>query len=251
MVSAWSSKRSLILGQLKTKTKSNEIKAIPELIDKLYIAGSIITIDAMGCQKAIAKKILENVANYIFSLKENHETLFDEVDNFFKQALAIDFEGVEYDSYYSENVGHGRIEKRHVYVSDEIDWLPMKSEWDGLKSVVMVVSERILDNKTSKETRYYISSLPCNAQRIGKAIRSHWEIENKVHWRLDVGFDEDACQLAAGHADENLSILRRLAINILRLGDNGKMSLQSRRQYAGWNDKYLFGLLNSASSKSF
>ena len=251
IVSAWSSTRGLILGQEKTDEKSNEITAIPELINGLDITGATVTIDAMGCQKKIASGIIEKGGDYVLALKGNQESIHDEVSNFFEQAAAINFEEVRHDLDYTIDKGHGRIEERTVYASDDLDWLPMKKEWKGLHSIVMLESTRSIDEKVSKEIRYYLTSLKPKATRISKAIREHWGIENKVHWTLDVVYREDESQLSAGHAAENISIFKRLSMNMLRLDDDKKTSLASKRRRAGWSDDYMAEILFKGSVKSF
>lgn len=251
MVSAWSSARGLVLGQLKTQEKSNEITAIPELLDSLDIAGAVITSDSMGCQKKIAEKIVNKQADYAIGLKENQQSLHDEVANYFEQAQAIDFEDVPVDHHQSLDCGHGRLEERNVYVTDDLDWLPMKEEWPGLRSIVMIDSKRKIANATSHEIRYYVTSLAPDAEKLAAVIRTHWCIENQVHWVLDVTFQEDASQVSTGNAAENLSILRRLSLNTLRLDSDKKTSLRAKRKKAGWNNAYLLKILVSASVNSF
>ena len=251
IVSAWSSSRGLILGQIKTEEKSNEITAIPELIKGLDIAGAILTIDAMGCQKAIAALIVEQGGNYVIGLKGNQRSLHDEVVNFFDQAQAINFEDIPCSIHHSIDAGHGRIEEREVYVSSEIDWLPQREEWMGLTSIIMVISQRTIDGQTTKEARYYITNIGADAERLGKAIRIHWGIENSVHWVLDVIFEEDMSLITTGHAAENFSILKRLTLNMLRLDANSKTSLKGKRRKAGWNNAYLAQLLKQSAIKYF
>lgn len=251
MVSAWSSSRGLILGQVKTEEKSNEITAIPELIESLDVSGAVITIDAMGCQKEIARKIINKGGDYVLALKGNQESISDEVQNFFEQARAIDFEGVSHSCDHTLNKGHGRVEERNVYASDDLDWLPMKDDWAGLRSIVMVISRRTIDDCVTEAVRYYLSSLKPNADDLGSAVRTHWGIENKVHWVLDVVFNEDDSQVSTGHAAENFSILKRLSINILRLDTDKKTSLRGKRRKAGWNSDYLANLLHKATINSF
>lgn len=234
MVSAWSSGRGLVLGQVKTEAKSNEITAIPALIQSLDIKGATITIDAMGCQKEIARVIIEKGANYVLMVKDNQPKLLDEIQNYFEQAESLKFEGVLHDFFVKKEEGHGRHERREVYTTDDIDWLPMKEEWIGLKSIVMLKSFRTLEGRTSEERKYYVSSLPPLAERIGRAARSHWGVENKVHWVLDVDFDEDLSQISTGHAAENFSILRRLTLNVIRLDpDKKKVLKESERLQVG------------------
>jgi len=251
MVSAWSSGRGLLLGQLKTEAKSNEITAIPELIQSIDVKGAVITIDAMGCQKEIVKVIINNEADYILMVKENQSKLYDEIQNYFDQAENIKFEGVQHESSMKEEKGHGRNERREVYVTDDIDWLPMKEEWQGLRSIVLLKSYRTLDGITTEERRYYISSLPPMVERISRATRSHWGIENKVHWVLDVDFQEDLSQVSTGHAAENFSILRRLSLNVIRLDPDKKKSLKGRRECAGWDNEYMGYLLGLTTIKEF
>lgn len=234
MVSAWSSGRGLVLGQVKTEAKSNEITAIPALIQSLDIKGATITIDAMGCQKEIARVIIEKGANYVLMVKDNQPKLLDEIQNYFEQAESLKFEGVLHDFFVKKEEGHGRHERREVYTTDDIDWLPMKEEWIGLKSIVMLKSFRTLEGRTSEERKYYVSSLPPQAERIGRAARSHWGVENKVHWVLDVDFHEDLSQISTGHAAENFSILRRLTLNVIRLDpDKKKVLKESERLQVG------------------
>lgn len=251
MVSAWSSARGLILGQLKTHEKSNEITAIPELIDSLDITGAVITSDAMGCQTAIAQKIIDKGSDYVIGLKGNQGALHDEVINYYEQAKAVDFKDVPVAHYQSVDKGHGRLEERSIYVTSDIDWLPMREDWAGLESIVMIDSKRTAGEKISRETRYYITSLDPNPERIARTIRSHWGIENCVHWVLDVTFQEDASQISTGNAAENLSILRRLSLNILRLDSDKKTSLVAKRKKAGWDNAYMTKILKSGCINSF
>jgi predicted transposase YbfD/YdcC len=251
MVSAWSSARGLVLGQLKTEAKSNEITAMPKLIDSLDISGAVITSDAMGCQKSITGKIVEKGGDYAIGLKGNQQSIRDEVANYFEQASAIEFEGAKVKHHQSICQGHGRIEARDLYVTSDIGWLPMMEEWPGLQSIAMIDSKRTENGKTSREIRYYITSLAPDPERLATVIRAHWGIENAVHWVLDVTFCEDASQVSTGNAAENLSIFRRLSLNILRLDSDTKTSLRAKRKKAGWNNDYLAELLASATVNSF
>lgn len=251
MVSAWSSARGLVLGQLKTEEKSNEITAIPELIDSLDIAGAVVTLDAMGCQTEIVKRIVDKGGDYVIGLKGNQQSIHDEVANYYEQAQMIEFEGVPVSYYQTLEKGHGRIEERNVYATNDIDWLPMREKWPRLESIVMIESKRTSDGKTSCEVRYYITSLEPDPERLAAVIRTHWGIENCVHWVLDVTFQEDESQLSTGHAAENLSILRRLSLNILRLDSDKKTSFRAKRKKAGWDNAYLAKILGSATVNSF
>ena len=194
IVSAWAAIHNLTLGQLKVEGKSNEITAIPQLLDMIDIEGATITIDAMGCQTAIAKKIVDKGGDYVLALKGNQGHLSDEVENYFAQAEQIGFEGVAYDAVGSKNYAHGRIEKREVYTTDDIDWLPQKGEWKNLKSLIMVKSERTIhEQPTSIERRYYISSVPSDAFRISTAIRGHWGIESAPQAHKEVQKEHKLC----------------------------------------------------------
>jgi predicted transposase YbfD/YdcC len=244
IVSAWAATHQLTLGQLKVDGKSNEITAIPKLLDVLDIEGTTVTIDAIGCQTDIAEKIIEKGADYVLALKGNQETLADEVQNYFTQAEEIDFDGVECDALGSKEVGHGRMELREVYVTEDIDWLPQKDRWRNLKSIIMVKSERIVAGQSSSyERRYYISSLSAHALKIANIIRKHWGIENKVHWILDVAFREDDQRADAGNIAENMSLIRRISLNLLKQERSAKCGMEIKRQMAGWDNEYLLKVI--------
>jgi predicted transposase YbfD/YdcC len=201
------------------------------------------------CQKAILGKIGKKGGDYVVGLKGNQGAIHSEVANYFEQAHDVGFDGVPVSHNQSVNKGHGRLEQRDVYVTNEIDWLPMKDEWPNLQAIVMVDSKRTLNGKSSREVRYYLTSLGPEAARLAHAIRTHWGIENKVHWVLDVTFHQDRSQkISTGHAAENLSILRRLSLNILRLDSDKRTSLRAKRKKAGWNNASLAEFLNLLSS---
>lgn len=242
MVSLWACSQQLTLGQVKVDNKSNEITAIPKLLELIDIAGTTITIDAMGTQTAIADQIIEGCGDYVLALKGNPSSLHDEVCNYFEQAEKIDFEGVEHESYHMVEEGHGRSEKRTCYVTEDIDWIPDHNKWRGLRSIILLVSERSVDGKTSTERRMYISSLPRDARRIAYAIRSHWGIES-CHWTLDVGFQEDALKARGGHIAENLSIIRKMALALLKQDKKTDGGIELKRKKAGWNPDYLLSLM--------
>jgi predicted transposase YbfD/YdcC len=247
IVSAWAAANHLTLGQLKVEGKSNEITAIPKLLEVLDIEGTIVTIDAMGCQISIAHKIADKGADYVLALKGNQGKLVHEVENYFHQAEAIDFDGVECDAVGSKEAGHGRVEKREVYVTQDIDWLPQKEDWKNLKSIILVKSERLLPGKPPTiERRYYISSLSVCALKIANTIRKHWSIE-QAHWILDVAFREDEQDANAGHIAENLSLLRRIALNLLRQEKTAKCGIEIKRQMAGWDNEYLLQVIGVKS----
>lgn len=246
IVSAWAAEHNITLAQIKVRGKSNEINAIPTLLDTITIRGAVVTMDAMGCQKTIARRIIAGEGDYVLALKGNHGLMHDEVENYFLQALAIDFEGVEHDVQTSLEKNHGRIEKRTVYVTADLDWLPGKDQWANLTSIVMVISERTIKGKTSKEIRFYLSSLKPVASRIAHAIRTHWGIENKVHWILDVSFGEDKNQLSDNGA-ENFSLLSKIALNLLKQDKTAKLSVPNKRFKASMDQAYLETILKAAA----
>jgi predicted transposase YbfD/YdcC len=250
MVSVWASKANMALGQVATDAKSNEITAIPKLLELITLHGAVVTIDAMGCQRAIAAKIIEGGGNYILAVKDNQPTLHEEIKLLFDEAIANDFEQMGYDFAESTEKGHGRVETRKVWVTREVDWLRERGEWDGLRGVVCVQSTRtVLDasdgpDRTSVTRRHYITSLDHrkrgqNAAFFGELIREHWSIENKLHWSLDVTFREDDCRVREGTAAENLSRLRRMALNLLKAEKTCKRSIRAKRLKANRDRKYL------------
>lgn len=241
MVSAWAVANGIVLGQIKTDEKSNEITAIPELIKQFELKNTIVSIDAMGCQKTIAKQIIDKGGDYIFSLKGNHSNLHDQIKLFFQDASS---DLSEFDSYESTDGDHGRIEIRQHTTCDHIDWLQGKEKWKGLNTITMVRRERQIDDKTSTETSYYISSLDKDAKKIANAIRSHWQIENSLHWVLDVSFDEDRCRVRKDHAPANMAILRHIVINMIKQEKSFKGSIKTKRLKAGWENDYLLKILN-------
>jgi len=242
MVSLWACSEELTLGQVKVKDKSNEITAIPKLLEMIDISDCIITIDAMGTQKKIAEKIIEEDGDYILALKGNQSSLQDEVVNFFEQAEKINFEGVKHQMYQISEDGHGRSEKRTVFATDDIDWLPMKDKWVGLKSIILLNSECTINGKMVKEQHMYISSLEANATRIAHSIRSHWGIES-CHWILDVAFQEDKLKARGGHISENLSLIRKMALGMLKKDKKTKGGIELKRKKAGWDPSYLLELI--------
>jgi predicted transposase YbfD/YdcC len=249
MVSMWAADTGLTLGQVKVDEKSNEITAIPKLLDLIDIKDAVVTIDAMGTQTAIVKRIKESKANYVLALKGNQSNLNDEVRNFFDQAESVDFDGIEHTAYHTVEEGHGRLERRHIYSTEDIDWLPLKEKekWLGLKSISLVISERTIGEDTSIEKRLYISSLPADARNIAYAIRSHWGIE-ACHWTLDVAFREDDQKAQAGNIAENMSMLRRIALNLLKQDKKTDGGIELKRKQAGWDEDYL---LETIGIKSF
>lgn len=244
MVSAWSGMNNLVLGQVKTEEKSNEITAIPKLLQILDLHGCIVTIDAMGCQKEIAGTIINKGADYVLGLKGNHEKLFHNVEAYFHEAVQRQFSDVTHDTYQESDKAHGREEVREFWCTSDLDWFDGSSEWPGLRSIAMVESKRTIQNKTSIERRYFISSLAGdNAKEFAKAIRGHWGIENNLHWILDVAFREDDCRVRKDHAPQNFSMLRHIAINLLKQEKSAKIGIKNKRLKSGWDERYLLKIL--------
>ena len=244
LVSAWDSNRSLLLGQVKTQEKSNEITAIPELLRGLDLQGATVTIDAAGCQKRIVTEIREGKGNYMIALKGNQETLRDEAENFFAQARNVNYEGTECKREFSCEKGHGRVEEREIVVTNQLDWLECRSLWKDLKSLVEVTSRRTVDGETTEAKRFYISNLDLSPGRAGQIIRSHWSIENHLHWNMDVNFGEDASLASVGNAAENLGSLKRLASTLIRMDLGGIRGTAERRRQAAWDDSWTLRLLS-------
>jgi len=243
IVTAFAAENDIILGQLKTAEKSNEITAIPELLETLALKGCIVTIDAMGCQTAITKKIREGKGDYVLGLKGNQGLLHAEAVNFFEQAIAVGAEESGCDYFRTIEKGHGRIEEREIWVTPDLNWLYGVSEWEGLQSLICVQSTREEKGKTTVEWRYYISSLREKAERLGQIIRLHWGIENKLHWHLDVTFNEDKSKIRAGYGAENFSLLKRCVLNLVKADTTEKASISTKRRMAGWDPAYRLRLL--------
>lgn len=242
MVSAWAVENHLILGQVKTDDKSNEINAIPELLKTIDVKGSVVTIDAMGCQKEIAKQIVEQGGDYVFSLKGNQGNLHKDVELLFEKAREDNFKDLPHDTHTTVDGGHGRIETRHYTTTDYVEWFEEKSKWPKLTTFGMVESERDMGDHNTKEMRYFISSLPSEAKRFGEAVRGHWGIENGLHWSLDVAFREDDSRVRKGHGPTNLAIINRFALSLIRQDPTRKVGVKVCRKRAGWKNDYLLYL---------
>jgi predicted transposase YbfD/YdcC len=243
MVSAWASTQGVVLGQCKTEEKSNEITAIPALLNLLAIKGCVVSIDAMGCQKEIAKQIVAQEADYELAVKGNQGQLEEAVISAFSEVTPKACAGFDY--HEEMDKGHGRVEVRRYWTCPVDEHFALRSLWAGLSSLGMTESERHLGDKVSIERRYYIRSRPSDAEAFAKAIRAHWEIENKLHWTLDVTFREDECRIRRGEAAENFCTLRHFVLNLFKQETSTKKSIKRKRQIAAWDDDYrakvLFG----------
>lgn len=245
MVSAWASAQHLVLGQRAVEEKSNEITAIPALLDLLLLTGCIVTIDAMGCQSAIAATIVEKGADYVLALKENQETLYHEVVHLFADAEATGFADYETDAATTVDSGHGRVEiRRYATISDPatMAYLDPDEQWVGLRGIGMVEAERREKGKISRERRYYLTSLVA-AATFGRAVRAHWGIENGLHWVLDIAFREDESRARAGASAANLVVLRHIALNLLKQERTAKVGIKNKRLKAGWDERYLLKVI--------
>jgi predicted transposase YbfD/YdcC len=257
LVSAFSAANSMVFGQLAVEVKSNEIVAIPKLLELLDLSGKVVTIDAMGCQKEIAEKIVASGADYVLAVKDHQPALHEKTTALMTEA-ALDHVksgkgcsdgsdgAVRYGFAETVEKDHGRIETRRIWVSDEVEALgtSLLQDWKGLGSVVRVQSRRDIDGKVSVETRVYISSIQGrDAGRMGQVVRGHWSVENQLHWQLDVSFREDQSRVRSGHAAENLSRIRRISLNLLKRDRTKKRGIKGKRLNAAWDHDYLLHLL--------
>ena len=234
MVSAWASENSMVIGQLKTEDKSNEITAIPSLLELLDIKGCLVSIDAMGCQREIARVIIEQKGDYLLSVKENQPTLYHQIEKSF-EVLEVEDSDEQIDS------GHGRVEQRKCEVISNLRWIEVAGEWTGLTSIARITRKRFVksEGEQSQEIAYYISSSNQGAEKLNTSVRTHWQIENQLHWVLDVAFLEDAARNRIGHSDENMSVIRRIALNLLKMETSKKIGIKAKRKAAGWDSDYL------------
>ncbi len=245
LVSAWSCANRLVLGQVKVDSKSNEITAIPELLQALALEGCIVTLDAMHCQKKTCEAIIEKEADYVITLKANQGRLYEAVDEFFEEFLDEGAENEAVEFYMTEEYSHGREETRRYWITEELDWLEQREEWEGLCSVGLVERERTIGEESSYEYHLYITSLEADAEDFALAVRSHWEIENSLHWVLDIAFREDESRIRKGDGAENMAIIRKIALNLLRQENTLKRGIKSKRLKAGWDRSYLLKVLGS------
>jgi predicted transposase YbfD/YdcC len=243
LVSAWASANRMVLGQQKVDAKSNEITAIPALLRLLELKGGIVTIDAMGCQKASVQTIIEQEADYVLTLKANQGLLYEEVQRFFAWAPQRQFADVPHEYYHTLDGNQGRVEERHYWVVADLAWLTAKSEWAGLRSLGMVERQRTVAGKTTVEVHYYLSSLAGNGQQFGEAVRTPWRVENGRHWGLDVAFQEDQSRLRRDQAAENFAVLRHLALSLLRQESTCSNGIKVKRLKAALDEDYLTRVL--------
>ena len=242
MVSAFAARQRLVLGQVKVADKSNEIVAIPKLLNMMAIEGAIVTIDAMGCQRDIAQKILDKKADYVLALKGNQGSLREDVELFAAEQKAKGFIDTKISRNETVDGDHGRIETRTTTVIHDVAWLQERHDWPGLKGVVIVESTREIADRIEHETRFYITSLVLRAHLLGPIVRSHWAIENSLHWVMDMIFRDDECRIRTDHAPANFTTLKHMAHNLIRKAP-GKDSLRLRRKVAAWDDDFLASLI--------
>lgn len=244
MVSAFAARQRLVLGQVKVADKANEIVAIPKLLDMLAIEGAVVTIDAMGCQRAIAQKIIDKKADYILALKGNQGSLRQDVELFASEQKVRDFKDALVSRHESVDGDHGRIETRAVTVIHDIGWLRERHQWPGLASLVMVESTRETGHKVEHETRFYITSLTLLAVHVAAFVRAHWAVENSLHWVMDMAFRDDECRLRTDHAPANFTTLKHMALNLIRRAKSND-SIRLRRKVAAWDDEFLVSLITA------
>jgi predicted transposase YbfD/YdcC len=247
MVSAWAAENHLVLGQVKVDDKSNEITAIPELLRVLEVSGCIITIDALGCQKEIAQAIVDQEADYVLALKENHGRLYKDVVQLFDDLEASAFKAYPYSRARTVNKNHGRLETRTCFVIAEeqtLMHLRDASQWTGLQAVIKVHARRQWGDEVTEKDRYFISSLTSDARHLLEVVRTHWSIENELHWVLDIAFREDESRIRKDHGPENFAVLRHIALNLVKQEKTQKASIKGKRLKAGWDEAYLLKILS-------
>lgn len=244
MVSAFAARQRLVLGQVAVAKKSNEIVAIPKLLDMMAIEGAIVTIDAMGCQRDIAQTIVDKKADYVFALKGNQGTLRADADLFVAEQTATGFKDTTISRDETVEGDHGRIETRTTTVLHDIEWLRQRHAWPGLKAIVVIDSRREINGTVERETRLYITSLTLPAQNLGAVVRSHWAVENSLHWVMDMVFRDDECRVRTDNAPANFTTLKHIALNLTRRAP-GKDSLRLKRKVAAWDDDFLAAIITA------
>lgn len=245
LVCAWATANRVVLGQVATDAKSNEITTIPQLLSLLMLKGAIVTIDAMGCQTKIAEQIIDQGGNYLLALKGNQGVLAAQVEEAIIAADAKDYAGVESEALDTVERGHGRIETRRYRTLGDLSGVPRSALWKGMNMIGMVESTREIDGQVARETRFFIGSIGTGVADFGRAVRGHWGVENDLHWRLDVAMREDDCRVRETQARENLAVLRHIALSRLK-NDSTKLGIKNKRLKAGWDEKYLEKLLFEA-----
>ncbi len=245
VVSAWASEQGIALGQLATEEKSNEITAIPELLDQIDVKGAVVTIDAMGCQKAIAKKIIDGDGDYVLAVKENQPKLYKAIQAFFNEQMERGLEHTQHRRYETREKGHGRVEERDYYLAKLPDDFPLKKQWPGIKAIGMAINMTTdKDGNERGDVRFFIVSRYMSGSRFAQAVRGHWGIENSLHWVLDVTFDEDQSRARERSLADNLSWLRRFGISLLKQHPS-KHSIKGKSEIAGWNNDFLLQVLTT------
>lgn len=243
MVNAWASQAGVSLGQYKVDKKSNEIKAIPKLLDQLAIKGCLVTMDAMGCQKDIVSKVIKRESDYLVTVKSNQKTLHKALVTYFDQYWENHLQDTLSDHFFEQqNETHGRKEHRRCWVTTDLSSLSTAAEWQA-KTVAAIQSDRVANEKGRSHIRYFISSKAMTAEEVLKATREHWGVENQLHWVLDVSFGEDQCRARQGYAAENLATTRQIALNLLKQETSLKLGIKNKRKACGWDDKYLFKVM--------
>lgn len=245
MVSAWATANHISLGQVVVDAKSNEITAIPKLLEILDLSGCLVTIDAMGCQKEIAQKIVDAKADYVLAVKDNQPKLCAAIGDFFSEHLEDDLKNVSHRKHQTrDEKEHGRTDDRYYYLAKLPEDFPLREQWPGLKAIGMAVRvTEHTDGRASDDVRYYIVSRYTSGKQFAEAVRGHWGIENSLHWQLDVTFGEDQCRVRMGHADANFSLLRRTSLSLLKNNRSHKIGVKNKRLNAAWDDAYLLEVL--------
>ena len=248
LLNAWATARGVALGQVAVPAGGNEITALPALVQALALDGCTVTLDAIGCQTAVARTIRAQGADYVLAVKDNQPWLAEDIAEFFTDAQALAFADVAHSTHRTVDSEHGRLEIRRVWATGDPEalwYVDPTQRWTDLRSIALVEAERRVGATVSRQTRYYISSLPGDARVLGAAIRRHWGIENELHWVLDVAFGEDQCRARTGYAAQNVALLRRCALNLLRRESTARIGIKAKRRKAGWNDDYLAAVLRA------